>query len=48
MGLFGRGQPCDARVTRRPQDGNGDGQAVCATGANELLPARIFANGFDG
>jgi hypothetical protein len=47
MGFLGRGQPRDARVTHRPQDGNDDGQAVCDIGAHELLPARILANGFE-
>ena len=37
----------DARGTSRPQDGNGDGQAVCDIGAYELLAARIFADGFE-
>jgi hypothetical protein len=37
----------DARGSSRPQDGNGDGQAVCDIGAYELLPARIFADGFE-
>jgi hypothetical protein len=37
----------DARGTSRPQDGNGDGQPVCDIGAHELLPARIFADGFE-
>ncbi len=48
MGFLGRGQRGDAKGTRRPQDDNGDGQAVCDIGAYELLPARIFANGFEG
>jgi hypothetical protein len=48
MGILGRGQPRDPRVTRRPQDDNGDSQAVCDIGAYELLSARIFANGFEG
>ncbi len=47
MGFPGRGQPRDARVTRRPQDDNGDGQAVCDIGAYELPPARIFVDGFE-
>lgn len=36
----------DARGMPRPQDGDGDGIALCDVGAYEA-PVRIFANGFD-
>ncbi|MEM9303021.1 MAG: Ig-like domain-containing protein [Pseudomonadota bacterium] len=37
----------DAVGTPRPVDGDGDGVAACDIGAAELLPDRVFADGFE-
>jgi hypothetical protein len=40
--------PIDQRGVARPQDGNGDGSAVCDSGAVELLaPGLPFSDGFE-
>jgi hypothetical protein len=40
-------QPGDGRGVLRPEDGNGDGTAVCDVGAFEAPNPRIFANSFE-
>jgi hypothetical protein len=37
----------DARGVRRPQDGNGDGDAICDVGAVEVAPDALFIDGFE-
>lgn len=46
-GASGRCLDVDSRGNTRPQDGNGDGVAVCDAGAFELRGERIFRDGFE-
>lgn len=39
--------PFDALGAPRPQDGDGDGTALCDVGAYEVQGPRVFANGFE-